>query len=268
MQATNWEFKNRAMLFGMVFAFTFPLYALDSQNSSSALANLLAPKLHMNPDRLAQLLLGCGAFVLIVAAFLRTWASSYLHSEVVYAAEVKTKSLVADGPYRFVRNPLYLANILMAIALGAMMSRARFRRRNHSDAAVLLPLDPARRSRPASYPGSFLSAILRSGPTFISCSYATHRFFRPSSQLGSGIQSRSMVLGIRCRRSSLCHHSQNRALFRHPHRQHSFILDIHLALPEKIEVKSSDFGRSSRFSKPSQDVAGISNTPYWPNAKC
>jgi protein-S-isoprenylcysteine O-methyltransferase Ste14 len=126
MQATNWEFKNRAMLFGMVFAFTFPLYALDSQNSSSALANLLAPKLHMNPDRLAQLLLGCGAFVLIVAAFLRTWASSYLHSEVVYAAEVKTKSLVADGPYRFVRNPLYLANILMAIALGAMMSRLGF----------------------------------------------------------------------------------------------------------------------------------------------
>jgi protein-S-isoprenylcysteine O-methyltransferase Ste14 len=126
MKATNWEFKNRAMLFGMVFAFTFPLYALDSQNSASALADLLAPKLHMNADRLAQLLLGCGAFVLIIAASIRTWASAYLHAEVVYAAEVKTKSLVADGPYRFVRNPLYLANVLMAVALGAMMSRLGF----------------------------------------------------------------------------------------------------------------------------------------------
>jgi protein-S-isoprenylcysteine O-methyltransferase Ste14 len=126
MKATDWEFKNRAMLFGMVFAFTFPLYALDSQNSSSWLANLLAPKFHTNADRLAQLLLGCGAFVLIIAAFIRTWASTYLHAEVVYASEVKTQSLVADGPYRFVRNPLYLANVLMAVALGAMMSRLGF----------------------------------------------------------------------------------------------------------------------------------------------
>lgn len=126
MKATNWEFKNRAILFGMVFAFTFPLYALDSQNSASALANLLAPKFHMNADRLGQLLLGCGALVLVIAAFLRTWASAYLHADVVYAAEVKTQSLVADGPYRFVRNPLYLANVLMAVALGAMMSRLGF----------------------------------------------------------------------------------------------------------------------------------------------
>jgi hypothetical protein len=61
--------------------------------------------------------------LLIVAAFIRTWASAYLRAGVVYAADVKTDSLVADGPYRFVRNPLYLANVLMALSLGAMMSR-------------------------------------------------------------------------------------------------------------------------------------------------
>jgi Phospholipid methyltransferase len=44
----------------------------------------------------------------------------------VYAAEVKAESLVADGPYRQVRNPLYFANVLMAIAIGAMMSRTGF----------------------------------------------------------------------------------------------------------------------------------------------
>ena len=38
----------------------------------------------------------------------------------------RTEALVADGPYRHVRNPLYLANVLMAIALGTMMSRAGF----------------------------------------------------------------------------------------------------------------------------------------------
>jgi Phospholipid methyltransferase len=45
---------------------------------------------------------------------------------VVYAAEVKSESLVADGPYRRVRNPLYFANVLMAIAMGALMSRLGF----------------------------------------------------------------------------------------------------------------------------------------------
>jgi hypothetical protein len=44
----------------------------------------------------------------------------------VYATEVKTESLVADGPYRQTRNPLYFANVLMAIAMGAMMSRTGF----------------------------------------------------------------------------------------------------------------------------------------------
>jgi hypothetical protein len=44
----------------------------------------------------------------------------------VYAADVKSESLVADGPYRRVRNPLYFANVLMIIAMGAMMSRLGF----------------------------------------------------------------------------------------------------------------------------------------------
>jgi hypothetical protein len=34
--------------------------------------------------------------------------------------------LVADGPYRRVRNPLYLANVLMAFGMGALMSRPGF----------------------------------------------------------------------------------------------------------------------------------------------
>ena len=39
---------------------------------------------------------------------------------------MKTASLVADGPYRFVRNPLYLGNQLLAIGMGVMASRFGF----------------------------------------------------------------------------------------------------------------------------------------------
>ena len=123
MKATNWEFKNRALIFGLIFAFTFPLYSLDHQNSTAALANWLAARLQMDADALAHLLFAFAALLIAVAALIRTWASSYLRAEIVYAAELKTGSLVADGPYRRVRNPLYFANVLMAIGFGAMMSR-------------------------------------------------------------------------------------------------------------------------------------------------
>ena len=123
MKATNWEFTNRALLFGLIFALSFPLYSLDHQNSTTALANWLAAGRPMEADRIARLLFAFAALSLVAAALIRTWASSYLCAGVVYAAEVKTESLVADGPYRQVRNPLYFANVLMAIGMGAMMSR-------------------------------------------------------------------------------------------------------------------------------------------------
>jgi protein-S-isoprenylcysteine O-methyltransferase Ste14 len=123
MKATNWEFTNRAMVFGMILGVAFQFYFLDHQNSSVALANWIEPRLHWNADLVARSLFALAAVLLAFAALIRTWASAYLNAGVVYAAEVKSDWLVADGPYRQVRNPLYFANVLMAIALGAMMSR-------------------------------------------------------------------------------------------------------------------------------------------------
>ena len=63
------------------------------------------------------------ALLVTAAAMMRTWAAAYLQSEVVHDPEMRTASVVADGPYRHVRNPLYLANILMSFGLGLMASR-------------------------------------------------------------------------------------------------------------------------------------------------
>ena len=86
----------------------------------------MASALHRDADTIARVLLAAAACFVVLAAFFRTWASAYLHSSVVYAAEVKTASLVADGPYRQVRNPLYFGNVLMVIGIGSMMSRSGF----------------------------------------------------------------------------------------------------------------------------------------------
>ncbi|MGA6984698.1 MAG: isoprenylcysteine carboxylmethyltransferase family protein [Terriglobales bacterium] len=126
MKATNWEFTNRALVFGLIFGFTFPLYFVDHENSTAVLANWLGARFQMDAGRLAHFLFAGAALLLVVAALIRTWASAYLQAEIVYAADVKSQSLVADGPYRYVRNPLYAANVLMAVGMGSMMSRTGF----------------------------------------------------------------------------------------------------------------------------------------------
>ena len=124
MRATSWEFKNRALIFGLLSGVALALYFLDPQNSAVALANTLEHRFGVNGYHIALALFLGSAFLIVLAALLRTWASAYLHSGIVYASEIKTANLVADGPYRFVRNPLYLANVVMAIGMGVLMSRA------------------------------------------------------------------------------------------------------------------------------------------------
>lgn len=112
------------MIFGMIIGIPFATYSFDHENVTALLANWLGPKLKVDADFIGRMLFWLAALFLAVAALLCTWASSYLKAAVVYASQIKTESLVADGPYRRVRNPLYFANVLMAIALGSMMSRS------------------------------------------------------------------------------------------------------------------------------------------------
>lgn len=126
MRATTWEFKNRALIFGILIFVAFAFYFLDPQNVTAAFSNAVEHRFGVNADPIARFLFFGATSLVALAALLRTWASAYLHANVVYASEIKTATLVADGPYRFVRNPLYLANVLMAIGVGTMMSRAGF----------------------------------------------------------------------------------------------------------------------------------------------
>ena len=58
---------------------------------------------------------------LLVAALIRTWATAYLGSDVIYDKDLHSERVVADGPYRFVRNPLYLGTWLLTAAISILM---------------------------------------------------------------------------------------------------------------------------------------------------
>jgi protein-S-isoprenylcysteine O-methyltransferase Ste14 len=124
--ATAWEFEHRALALGVLFSVAFMCSAFDPRNATAALAQVLSDQVQLDGERLARALFVVAAVIVSAAALIRTWASAYLKSDVVYASAVKTASLVADGPYRHTRNPLYLGNVLMAAGMGAMASRIGF----------------------------------------------------------------------------------------------------------------------------------------------
>lgn len=126
MKATRWEFEHRAMIVGILFGVSFFVSQFDRTNAAVALADPIAARLHLDGGRTARTIVALAALCVALAAITRTWASAYLAADVVYASPVKTASLVSDGPFRYVRNPLYFGNVLLAIGMGALASRLGF----------------------------------------------------------------------------------------------------------------------------------------------
>jgi protein-S-isoprenylcysteine O-methyltransferase Ste14 len=57
----------------------------------------------------------------LLAALLRTWSAAYLGRGVVKDSALHGDRVVADGPYRYVQNPLYIGTCLNAVALAILM---------------------------------------------------------------------------------------------------------------------------------------------------
>jgi hypothetical protein len=60
------------------------------------------------------------AFVAL-GAWLRVWGASYVGASVVNSRSMHGETMLADGPYRRTRNPLYLGTILHIIGLAILM---------------------------------------------------------------------------------------------------------------------------------------------------
>ena len=61
----------------------------------------------------------------LLAAVLRVWGTAYLGAGTVTGPEMtaraETGGVMADGPFRYVRNPLYLGSLLMNAAIAILM---------------------------------------------------------------------------------------------------------------------------------------------------
>lgn len=124
---TRAEFKYRVWFFAALFFLAFACYWVDPLNMGQWVADWLAREFPRYTDvTWVRIIFSVGAALIFIAAAIRTWGTSYLHASVMHDSKLHTERLVADGPFRHVRNPLYFGNIVMSLGFGMTMSRLGF----------------------------------------------------------------------------------------------------------------------------------------------
>jgi protein-S-isoprenylcysteine O-methyltransferase Ste14 len=126
MKIASFVFRYRAALISCTYSLGFSAYAIDHVNASQAIIRWLLDPDSPNGLLATRLLLGVGALLVAFGAFVRTWGAAYLRSSVVHDAKSHSSTLVADGPYRHVRHPLYFASIISTIGTALLASRLGF----------------------------------------------------------------------------------------------------------------------------------------------
>jgi protein-S-isoprenylcysteine O-methyltransferase Ste14 len=129
VRATKFEFEKRFWVICAIYFVGFSLSAFDHTPFIVALRHLIAPSIargSVDADTFARAVIAIGALLVFSCAALRTWGAAYLRAEIVHDTAQHSDALVADGPFRYTRNPLYLANLPMAAGIGVLASRWGF----------------------------------------------------------------------------------------------------------------------------------------------
>lgn len=126
MRATQWEFRNRTWLFLGVFCVGLAFYWFEPHNSGNVLAKWLRARvtfMHETPQQnIVRGIFFIAALIVGIGAMVRTWAGAYIRANVLQDSKIRTEKLVADGPFRYTRNPLYLGILIGVFGAGVMCS--------------------------------------------------------------------------------------------------------------------------------------------------
>ena len=136
MSGTPFEYRHRYLLHTMLYILGFVapwdrLWHVDPAGANAHAWGILAADLAqfvgLDIAVAFKLLLVLAIACAVAGALLRTWGSSLLGADVVEsstlhtASRARTVGIIEDGPYRYVRNPLYLGTIMHTLALASIM---------------------------------------------------------------------------------------------------------------------------------------------------
>ena len=120
--ATKFEYRHRFLILILLYLATYAFYNVDRLNAVAALAHL--NRVHRIP--LDRQVFSFGALVAGMGVALWTWAKAYSPIESGAGSHEAPGVLITDGPYRYVRNPIYLGSLLLIIGFGFFQSRLGF----------------------------------------------------------------------------------------------------------------------------------------------
>jgi protein-S-isoprenylcysteine O-methyltransferase Ste14 len=126
MKATSLEFRFRFFILAAIYliGFTAPWdywLHLDSIRTWQLLAAWPSRSGWLSFSTATIIVLLLGIVWALKGAILRTWGTAYLSPSVVHDPALHGEAVIAAGPYRYVRNPLYLGNFIHTLALALLM---------------------------------------------------------------------------------------------------------------------------------------------------
>lgn len=127
MKATTFEFRFRVLIAILLYIIGFwapwTRYhaAAPATTAWLALSTTLAGWQWLTVNQATLLVTWLAIICAFAGAALRICGAAYLGSSIVHSPQMQAGEIVAAGPYRFVRNPLYLGTGLFSIGVSILM---------------------------------------------------------------------------------------------------------------------------------------------------
>lgn len=126
MKATPLEFRFRFLILAVIYVLGFVApwdqwLHLDSIRTWQLIASWPTRAGWVSFNTATIVVLVLGILCALKGAILRTWATAYLSPSVVQDKSMHGEGVVAAGPYRHLRNPLYLGTFIHTFALALLM---------------------------------------------------------------------------------------------------------------------------------------------------
>ncbi len=127
MGATKIEFRLRMVIMILIAALGFwapwtEIWGIGNRFPLWAWLALELSRLGFIPSAVAApLVIIVTALIAAIGAVLRIWGAACLGYDTVHHGQMRAGAVMADGPYRYVRNPLYLGSWCMMAAISFVM---------------------------------------------------------------------------------------------------------------------------------------------------
>jgi protein-S-isoprenylcysteine O-methyltransferase Ste14 len=128
VKATQFEFRFRIVIGFLFYVLGFwapwARFLGGSGHVSTAwleLSGALASAHWLSLNSATILITAVALLCAIKGTILRVWGTAYLGTAIVHDQSMQGAAVVASGPYRYVRNPLYMGTFVFSLAISILM---------------------------------------------------------------------------------------------------------------------------------------------------